>query len=239
MKETLRRFANLIFALLQVPIGYLSTVIKVGRPIGHVIPNESPVVPYRYAFAIWGLIFLASILYAFYLFRTAQKNSPFLRSIGWYTAAAFFLSCLWMTIAQFAPTALLWLTVPIIIGMFFLLLPPFNKIQYKEDYFWIGILISIYFGWICIAMFANIGSMLVQYGMGNQIVSLLLIACAGILGSYFTAKSKNVFYMLTLVWGFIGIVIANFLRIENIHAAAAAIFFLAMILISFVSAKLR
>lgn len=145
-----------------------------------------------------------------------------------------------MIVAQFISESLLWLTIPIIILMFFTLLPPFQMIQSKEGYFWVKAFISIYFGWISLAVFANIGSMLVLYEISNQFFSLLLIACAGLMGAYFVTKSKgNLFYLLTLVWGFVGIIIANFLRVENIPAATTAMFFLAIVIISSISVKVR
>ncbi|MCA3254621.1 MAG: hypothetical protein INF91_03265, partial [Alphaproteobacteria bacterium] len=56
---------------------------------------STPVVPVGWAFAIWGLIFLACLGFAVWHALPAQLDDPVLRTLGWLAAAAFAINIAW------------------------------------------------------------------------------------------------------------------------------------------------
>jgi len=89
-----------IAALAQPLVGLLPQ-LGWGQDVGarsDAVP--SLVTPAGYAFAIWGPIFLASIVYAADQLRPGRAVSPFQRRVGWWAAAAFALNAVWILTAQ-------------------------------------------------------------------------------------------------------------------------------------------
>ena len=60
--------------------------------------NLSPVTPAGYAFAIWGLIYLASLALAAYQVLPSQQARRVHRTTGWWLAGAFAASTVWVPI---------------------------------------------------------------------------------------------------------------------------------------------
>jgi hypothetical protein len=61
----------------------------------------TPVIePAGYAFIVWSVIYLGSIVYAVYQFRPARREDPLLRRIGWWTASAYLSVAAWLVMAR-------------------------------------------------------------------------------------------------------------------------------------------
>ena len=89
--DAARQAANLAGALFQIGAPVLTSE-AVGRISAE---NGTLVVPADYAFSIWGLIFLLCLAYAAYGALPANRESPLLRRVGWFSAGAFLLNGLW------------------------------------------------------------------------------------------------------------------------------------------------
>lgn len=206
-------YANLLFSFLQIPVGFWLQ--------GAFGKERSPVIPAGYAFSIWSLIFAGSLVYSIYLAAPAHRNFYYLRKIAPFTAVAFFLSCLWMVVAKTASDANLWLTIPVIIGLFTVLALAFFSLHEKgvvlnrTEKWCILYPVSLYFGWVSVALFANIASIAADQGFMPLWFSILLVALAGSLTAWITFLARNTTYGLAALWGLIGIVITNVLVINS------------------------
>jgi hypothetical protein len=86
-----RQAANLVGALFQVGAPVLTS-----EAVGWVSDeNGTLVVSADYAFSIWALIFLLCLAYAAYGALPANRESPLLRRVGWFSAGAFLFNGLW------------------------------------------------------------------------------------------------------------------------------------------------
>ena len=77
--------------------------------------NPSLVVPGDYAFTIWSLIFVLSLVYAVYQALPANRESSLLRRIGPFTAGAFGLNALWCALI---PAEQFFAALVVLVGIF-------------------------------------------------------------------------------------------------------------------------
>jgi len=202
--------------------------------------NDPPIVPAGYAFSIWGLIYAASFAYAIYQALPTQSHNDLLRRIGFATAAAFFLTSLWLVLARLN---LIWLTVVCIfailasLGVAFLRLTHHPEPLTFADKWLIEMPVSIFIGWITVAVFANTAAALQNSGwssaaLGETGWSVLLLLLAGILAVFITLASRgNLWYVLTVLWALIAIVAAN-LSSQRTSSVALLAGALALVVIS-------
>ena len=91
MKDSLQRVAVIVFLLTTLIFNALANIIPFnGLTTGGVSDGiPSLFTPAGYVFGIWGVIYLALMLYAVYQALDAQRDNPRLRKIGWW----FVVSC--------------------------------------------------------------------------------------------------------------------------------------------------
>jgi hypothetical protein len=122
-----------------------------------------------------------------------------------------------MVIANTASGANLWLTIPVIIGLFAALAPTFFSLHEngvvlnKREKWCILYPVSIYFGWVCVALFANIASIAADQGFMPLWFSIVLVVLAGSLAAWIIFLTRNTTYGLAALWGLIGVLITNIL----------------------------
>ncbi len=96
-----------VLAVGQVASAGLTPVLLGGPDTGAISDaNNSPVTPAGYAFAIWGLIYLACLALAVYQLLPSQRGREVHRRTGWWLAGAFASSALWVPVFN---ANLLWL----------------------------------------------------------------------------------------------------------------------------------
>ena len=91
-QDVARQAANVVGALFQTGMTVAASTTIQG------VAAEGPrslVEPALYAFTIWALIFALSLAYAAYQALPAKRESPLLRRMGPFTAAAFVCTGLW------------------------------------------------------------------------------------------------------------------------------------------------
>jgi len=238
-KDIFRQAVNVIFAITQILAGYFFQLSEVGTSVAEQSRRaETPVIPAGYAFSIWGLIFFFSLLYAIYQALPSKRNNEILRSIGFWTAGAYFFNTTWEVVAQAItfnwPTAVIIIFILIFsLGALFRLLKFKSKLSKTEKWL-VWVPVSVLAGWVSAATFANISSVFNQlkfgyFGIGETNFSIGMIFIATLFASYILYKTKgDILYGLTIIWALVAIVAANIYRAYNMPAA---VFTAAMILI--------
>ena len=223
-----RQALNLLFAAAMPVTTYLtfsrdSTLMST--------TNNAPIVPAGYAFSIWGLIYTASIAYAIYQALPAQRDNVILRKIGFATSVVFLFTSLWLVLERFN---LIWFTVFCIIAILLWLGVAFKRLiahpipLTTTEKWLLEMPLSIFTGWISVAVFANIAAALQIFGIsiagiGETGMSFLLLLLSGILALFITVASRgNIWYVMTILWALIGISIANLNREGTISVAFLA-----------------
>ena len=147
-RDVARQAANVVGALFQIGITAAASATIQG------VVDEGPrslVEPALYAFTIWALIFTLSLAYAVYQALPAKRESPLLRRVGPFTAAAFFCTGLW---SVFVPLRQLGLAQLMLLGIFIFLLIAYLRLAVALEHAWhrralvVALTIGTFLGWV-------------------------------------------------------------------------------------------
>ena len=167
--------------------------------------------PARYAFIIWGLIYL--LLLGFVIFQALPQNrdAEYIQKIGWWFPISCLLNCLWLIVFENG-----WITLSVFVIILLLIsilmiyfrlqnecIPPKGKLFVRLPF-------SIYAGWVSVATLANISVYLYSVGFGGFGFSDTFWACIMILAVTFFGfalllKYQDIAFALVLVWAIIAI----------------------------------
>jgi hypothetical protein len=113
-RDGLRQLLNLVLSIAQFGAATLIFSSSFGDELFYnQAARNPPIVPADYTFAIWAVIFPASIAYGSYQALPAQRSNDLLRRIGFRTAFAFGCITLWSVATLLDPIRL---TVPLFFG---------------------------------------------------------------------------------------------------------------------------
>ncbi|MDJ0618537.1 MAG: hypothetical protein QNJ63_17630 [Calothrix sp. MO_192.B10] len=219
-RDQIRQILNVVLAIAQAISPFFADITGIGQPIwtrSNVV--ETPVTPANYTFFIWLLIFLTCIGYSVYQSLPSQRSDPFLRRIGFFTAAAFLGSTLWEIDYQLQGVN--WHSVVLIIFVWLMIGNAFVEVVRRHGSFttaqkWFVVFpVSVFTGWESIATFAVISQALKvsgfdYFGLSELNFSIMTVIVAGIIGTVVTFLSKGNWYCgLAIIWALIGIVMGN------------------------------
>jgi translocator protein len=191
-------------AVAQVASAGLTPLLLGGADTGAISDdNDSPVTPAGYAFAIWGLIYLACLALAVYQLLPSQRSRAVHRRTGWWLAGAFAASAVWVPVFNFG---LLWLAQIIIWVLVVCLaaaaveLTRSGPAERLGEQLLLRLPVTVYLGWAVLASLAGLATTLRWFGMPAQagwvtVLSLLLVVIG-------TAASFLVVTRLTAVAGY-------------------------------------
>lgn len=220
-------------------VNYLSVTLPLSGKTTAAISDEYPnlFVPAGQTFAIWGVIYLLLIIWAACqfaaLFNASVKKAlePALQKIG----LIFFSTCLyniaWLLAFHWEQ---LLLSVFVMV-MLFLRLVRLNY-QTKSGFSannsvekWLmHVPFGIYWGWISVALIANITTFLVSinwdgFGQPNSFWAVLMIGIGAILAGLVVWSRNNIFYGLAVMWGLFGIYLKQSAMKDDSNAQLVAI----------------
>lgn len=215
------RALNLFLALLQCLVPYVLSRLGLDLSMG----PQPPIVPAGYAFSIWGLIYLANVLFALY---ALSRRDPLFDRLLPLTAQAYLGTCLWLVLAWqelhwLSVACMLWL-LAVTLRAHFAVVAERHRLRGRERAL-LETAISVFAGWISIATFANVATALARTGMpgaGPVGACVMLVVAAALASAVILASRGNVLYGCTLLWAFAGIVVANGLNPVGATAAAMA-----------------
>ncbi|GAC1366116.1 MAG: tryptophan-rich sensory protein [Ktedonobacteraceae bacterium] len=230
-RDVLRQVLNVALAAGQIIITLVGYRLGSNSNFTSTNATTPQIVPAEYVFSIWGLIYAGALAYAIYQALPLHREDELLRRIGFYTASAYLATCTWLLMAQLN---LYGLTVVCIFWILGSLLGAFIQfIMYKAPLtraqrFLVILPTSIYTGWATIAVIANIATALQSagfsnVGLSNQNWTIVMLIVGTLIASFTTYRSRgNLGYALTLVWAFIGVVVANIVRTPGVPVAITA-----------------
>jgi hypothetical protein len=230
-QDIIRQGSNLIFSFAQFLVTLLPA-LGIGIGIGSQSVGSVPQVqPVYWSFFIWFLIYAACIAYGIYQALPAQRENEILRRIGFYTASAFTGVTAYALVAQFRIGSE-WILIAIFIWILASLLVAIMRLTEDEsrltktEEYAVLAPVSLLLGWCSLAVFVNIAAILKDSGFLATIetsFSLFLLLVAGCVASVIIYKTKgNIWYTIPVIWGLIGVVIANTGQQPNTTVAGAA-----------------
>lgn len=159
---------NLASVILVIAINYISQAIRINETTIGEVSNKyfNLFTPASYAFAIWGLIFIALMAYGIYQVKVAFSNkqsSDFIEQTGYWFILTNILNCVWVFVFAYEYTGA---SVIVMVGILFSLLQIIRKTNMDRAsisrstiiFGWLPI--GIYAGWIAVATIANVAAYL-------------------------------------------------------------------------------
>jgi hypothetical protein len=169
-------------------------------------------------FAIWGLIFGWTLLFAIHQALPSQRSNPLYRRVGWWAALNGIGGGLWTLAFTSRQFILAWaLIVVLLIALLAVSVRTGlgGNTPSGRDYWLVYVPFNINFGWITVATIINTVQVL-QYVAGwdgtplnPQIWAALLIVVAAIIGLWQVLRLDNIPFGLVIVWALSGIAAAK------------------------------
>lgn len=241
---------NLASVLLVIVVNYVSQAIRINETTIGEVSNKyfNLFTPASYAFAIWGLIFLALIAYGSYQVKLAffsQKPSSFIEETGYWFALANLLNCIWVFVFAYEYTGL---SVLVMLGILYTLLrvilnTNMAKQSVSRSTYILGWLpIGIYAGWITVATVANVSAYLAKLNWSGGFLSpsawtITMIIVATLVYLIMIFRRRTIGFTAVGIWALVAI----YIRHQNEYASIAytALICVGIILVAILWAVLK
>ena len=214
-KDTLRQAINIVVIIVTLAVNGLANAIPFNGQTTGEISDRFHVffVPAGYVFAIWGVIYLGLIGFAFYQALPSQRENPRLRKVGYLFAVANLANAIWLFFWHYNLFVLSLLTMLTLLGLLiaiYLILGIGRTSVSAGERWLVHLPVSIYLGWISVATIANVTDVLYDidwngFGIEPQSWAVIMLAVAVVLATIIALTRRDVAYLLVLVWAFAGI----------------------------------
>jgi hypothetical protein len=233
--QTLRPWVVLLAALAQILASFLPEQWGWGTSIAdQSLRYQTPAIPIGFAFAIWGLIFLASLAFAVFGLLPQNRNSALLNKIAWPAALLFALNALWeiyVPIRSLDWGSLLIITAALATALYIIFKIAKHQTPLTTEENWlVAAPMQVFAGWLSAATFVGIPSVLLWSGQSlfnpsADAVAITMIAAATALALYVIRRTRALPYAAAILWAIFGVAIVNITRESHpliVWAAAAA-----------------
>ena len=241
-KKKMLIIGNVIAVFSFIIVNILANIIPIGgNYTGDIADNISNLfVPSGLTFAIWGVIYILTVLFAIYqladLFGKIETKSDYIQNISFWFILGSIGNIAWIFLWHYE--LILWSMIPILV-LFVSLLMIYLRLDIgksdasKQERYYIHLPISVYFGWLTVATIANLTAVLVTLEVGGLFLgevlwAILVIVVAMILTFLVLYKRSDVGYSLVIIWALLGIVLKQYESYQSIGITAI----LAMIIIT-------
>ena len=223
--------ALLVAALLQIAFARLTDFLHVGQNVeARSALTSHPLVPWGYAFAIWGVIYAYALIAAFWQLGRNQRSNRALRAVGWQTAGIYLINAIWqiwVPLRGLDLVSVAMVALALFLGISSLMELKRLGLSRKDEWLVAGP-VALVTGWLTAACCINFTSALVamhatELNPMETSVSLAfligLIAFAGMI-VYFT---RSLLYSLAVMWALFWIMMANIYRDHELSMATVAL----------------
>ena len=209
---------NLVSVVLVIAVNYISQAIRINETTIGEVSNKyfNLFTPAPYAFAIWGLVFIALLAYGIYQVKIAfSKDEPaeFILKTGYWFILANLCNCSWVFAFAYDYTGL---SVIIMVGILFSLLQIILKTNMNKKsvsgttviFGWLPI--GIYSGWIAVATIANVAAYLSKLNWDGAFFSeqqwtVIMIGIATLVNIFMVWKRNMREFAFVGIWALVAI----------------------------------
>jgi len=227
-RERRWRWLALVAVLANFAFNYASQRLPIGVGTIESISAKyaSLFTPAGYAFAIWGLIYLSTLVYVIHQLLPSQRNNYAHDLLVKPVIALNVLAAAWVVVFRFEligpSVAVIALTLVISLLMF---VRATGAVARHELSKWVMVPASLWFGWLSVATLANVSLWAVAMDWTDAIQqpwTLAMIAIATLLGLGVGYRYRNWIYPLVVAWAATAIWVARRPDAQLVAAAALA-----------------
>ena len=219
--------AILVAALAQIAFARLTDVLHIGQSVAvRSSLTSHPLVPWGYAFIIWGVIYACALGAALWQLGPKHRNNIALRGVGWQTALIYLINAVWQVwvpLHGFDWVSVGMVVVALTLGISSLVGLRHMALSRKEEMLVAGPL-ALVTGWLTAACCVNITSALVagHSAVLNPMeanISLAFLVGLILFGGVVVLATHSLLYSLALIWALFWIMMANIYR-DHVMAMA-------------------
>lgn len=227
LKDTIRQGINVVSTFIPIIIGGL-----VGSGVANG-SNRNPVLitPAGYTFAIWGLIFVATIAFAMYQALPSQRENPRFRRIGYWYTLGNLMCAAWDLIF---PRQLIALSELVIIVSLVALVIAYVQAGVALEFVsrierWLAYVpLGLYAAWVSFATVVNTAVFLKSinwdgFGIAPAIWAGIILTVAAVIVSAVSIGRRDVAYASVGTWALLGVVVSTTQKGETSVAIVAGI----------------
>jgi len=214
-KSLLRWFVLIVIGL-HVLYNELYDVLFPGKSIASVSDKyKSLSTPAGYTFSIWGLIYIALIVYGIYQLMPSQRDKEVYNKAAFPLMISLLLGIWWNISFHLELIGLSEIAIVLMLVSAYMAYRVVESAVFlKEAGKWLLVPFSLYFGWLTAANIASFNTWLVYIGSGGSVfgdinVARMLIFLATIVGIIVSVKYWDYVYPLVISWALVGIYIAK------------------------------
>ena len=254
VNQTLYQTTNVVAVIAALIMNSLVNILPLNRVTTGQVSDSYPnlFTPPGYVFSVWSVIYALAIIFMIYQARPSQRKEPYLAQIGFLYLIGAVANVSWLFVFQYSygvPQLLVVTLIPMIV-LLLCLLAIYQRLGIgkrevsRNQKLAVDLSISVYLGWISLAIIANIASVLnvliPSIPMPTQALwTALVIIVALIITVLMIWTRRDFAFGLVVIWASIGIAL-NRIAIPLIFAtsiAAAAIVAILVILTPFLKRK--
>lgn len=220
----------LLLAVAQIACARLTDFLHVGVSVE--VRSQlatHPLVPLGFAFAIWGIIYLYSLIGALWQMGQRQRRDMALREVGWNMAGIYAVNALWqiwVPLRGFDGVSVVMVAFALFLGISGLMGLKRMPLTRAEQWLVAGPL-ALVTGWLTAAFFLNLTSMLVArhsavVDPAQPWVSMIFLAALIVAGGLIARATQSLLYGAALVWALVWVMAAGIYREHDLGMAILA-----------------
>ncbi len=215
LNKNTKRILMIASLIVALGVNGLANALPINGLTTGEVSDRYPVlfVPAGYVFSIWGLIYLALIVFAIYSVTKKGLVNEKIDSIAWWFVASNFFNAAWIFFWHYE---LFPVTLIMMLGLLISLVTIYLKLGIGKtkrtiaEKFLISAPFSIYLGWITVATVANVAQLLYVSGwrggpISQPVWTIIMLIIGAILGVLMILMRNEIGYPLVLTWAFVGI----------------------------------
>jgi hypothetical protein len=210
----LQRWSFALAVFIVLLMNYLSNAIPFGGVTMAEMSARYPtlITPAGYAFSIWGVIYLALAVFAFFQL-TRGKNIRFYALVWPFFMVNALANVLWLLAFQNDLIGISVLLMAVILGTLFAMMRLFYRLRKAlgtTHRFFFQVPFSLYFGWISVASMVNVAAFLVSIDMTfftsqPELFSVILLSIGALLSLYILLSQNDYIFNFAIIWAYVAI----------------------------------
>lgn len=213
---------NVAAFLLVIVMNVLSNALPINNQTMAVISAKYPSLftPAGFTFSIWGVIYLALLVFVVYQALPAQRQNQSIAGISRLFQINCIANAVWIVVWHYELLAVSVLVMLVILASLILM---YRKLIGESLI--LRIPFSLYTAWISLATIANISALQINSGWDDIGMSaiqwtLVKLALAGAIGASVIVKLRDIAFILVVAWAAYGI---SVMQIDTPAVAGAAL----------------
>jgi hypothetical protein len=215
MKDTLQKIMVVLTVTATIVVNILANALPLnGLNTGEISDRFNVYfVPAGYVFAIWGVIYIALIVYAIFQALPSQRENARLRAVGWWVCLGGLANSAWIFLWHYEqfPLTLIAMFVLLLTLIIIYLRLGIGRLAVSRAETWaVRVPFSIYLGWITVATIANVTSVLDYLewdglGIAPEIWMGIMLAAVLVISALMSFTRRDMAFALVILWALAGI----------------------------------